>query len=122
MLVVFSVVGFLLSCYALYVSFRSKDKSYTAFCDFSENVSCSKVFGHKYGSLFGAKNSYFGMFFYLLIVLSYYLFSDALVYLVSFGLVVTFVLAYLLWFRVKNFCLVCSLIYVVNVVLFFIVV
>ena len=58
-----SIIGLLLSCYALYVEHKAvaamtidPSKPYVAACDLSSTVSCSKVFTSKYGRML----SYFG--------------------------------------------------------------
>ncbi len=42
--IVLSIVGLLLSCYAVYIEHaKTNDKDYVAFCDIDENISCTSV-------------------------------------------------------------------------------
>ena len=42
---VLCLLGFILSCYAVYVeNAKTKDPSYTALCDISESISCTNIF------------------------------------------------------------------------------
>merc|ERR1712126_459022 len=105
--------------------------TYVAFCDISSYVSCSKVFTSRYGRGFGLlehvvgqhhwlnqPNSVFGIIFYLLhIILA---FSRSLTassmqiftaVIANFGSVY---LAYILYFILKDMCVVCVSMYIVN--------
>ena len=111
-------LGILLSIYALHVERNLKKKSYQAACDFSERVSCSKAFSSPYGHLFGLSNAFFGLLFYfgmyalLLFHLQFLFFMGA--FCSVFG---SFYLAYLSYVKLKTFCLVCTSIYLVNILL-----
>ena len=78
----FCTLGLCLSCYALYVEFQKElDHDYTALCDISETVSCSKVFTSEQGkiwsylgiipkdSLLDQPNAAYGVVFYLMVIL-----------------------------------------------------
>jgi len=110
-------LGFLLSAYAFYVIKRTeKSDKYNPLCDVSENVSCTKAFISEYGSLMILPNPLFGMIFYtLMFIIGEH---KVILYLSSVAFAFTFYLAYLSYFKQKNFCVVCSAIYVVNTLLF----
>ncbi|MCF7871929.1 hypothetical protein K9L97_02740 [Candidatus Woesearchaeota archaeon] len=117
MLIVFVLLcfGILISLYVAYFDFRKNDFGFKPFCDFSYNISCSNVFLSSYGSLFGVKNYVVGLFFYSFIfVMSFFSFY-LVAFLVSvFGVLFSFYLAYLLFFRVRTYCVVCFISYVIN--------
>ncbi|MEK6861565.1 MAG: vitamin K epoxide reductase family protein [Nanoarchaeota archaeon] len=116
---IISVIGFLLSIYALYVEIKSsKNKEYKAFCDIKENMSCNKAFSSKYGKTAGLSNSIYGIFFYVVIfLLDYYNYPKWIFYLSVFSFLGSVYLAYISYFKLKNFCLVCTAIYIVNILL-----
>ncbi|XP_077996441.1 vitamin K epoxide reductase complex subunit 1-like protein 1 [Glandiceps talaboti] len=126
------VAGLLLSSYALYVeTSKGADSDYTAMCDISVTISCSKVFTSKYGRGFGLvepllgkdsalniPNSIFGLIFYLLqFILGQFVHPTS-----SLVLVLTSVLsnlgsvylAYILYFVLQDACVVCISTYAVN--------
>ncbi|MBS3066099.1 hypothetical protein J4229_03590 [Candidatus Pacearchaeota archaeon] len=86
----------------------------------NENISCTKAFSSKYGRLLGKSNSFYGMLFYPLIFLLAQLNLFGFIFLISiFSFLGTVCLAYLSYVKLKTFCLVCTGIYLVNVLLLF---
>jgi len=111
-------VGIIISLYAWYVERRASEKSYKPACDISKNVSCSKAFSSRYGRLFGVPNSYLGLFFYTtVLVLAFFGYAQFVFYAAVLAMLGTIYLAYISYFVQKNFCVVCSLIYLLNVLL-----
>ena len=117
-ILIISLIGFLLSCYALIVEIKLKNKKYKAFCDFTEKMSCSKAFSSSYGRIALLPNSLYGIFFYLLILyLAYFNYLNYILYLSILSFIGSILLAYVSYFKLKNFCLVCTSIYIVNILL-----
>jgi len=114
-----SVVGFLLSVYAFFIEKKSKEsKNYKAVCDISEGVSCTKAFRSEYGKILGVSNSFFGMIFYVAVfILAYLNYLNYVFYLSVVAIIGSIYLAYILYFKLKNLCLVCTGIYLVNILL-----
>ncbi|MCF7812484.1 vitamin K epoxide reductase family protein [Candidatus Gracilibacteria bacterium] len=108
-------VGFLFSLYALWVHIRSSEKGYQAWCDFGKNASCSRVFGSQYGKLFGIPNPVYGLVWYGSIP-----FWGEQIFLVLSGISVlaSLILAYLLYGKLRDFCIVCTSVYLINILLF----
>lgn len=115
-----SIIGLLLSVYALYVEVKSsKNKDYKAFCDIKENMSCNKAFSSKYGRIALLPNSLYGVIFYFVIFLLHnYGYLKYVLYLSISALLGSIFLAYVSYFKLKNFCLVCTGIYLTNITLF----
>ena len=116
---IFSIIGFLLSIYAFFVENKTKkSKSYKPLCDISKKVSCTKAFSSKYGSLAGVSNSFAGIFFYL-IIFSLVIFGklNYVFYLAILSIIGSLYLAYTQITKIKAFCLVCSCIYIVNLLI-----
>ena len=119
MIEVLAVIGILLSLYAFYVEIKSlKSAKYKAVCDISNKVSCSRAFSSKYGKTFGISNSIYGMVFYI-IILSLAVLNQInyIFYLSLLAVIGSIYLAYLLYFKLKDFCIVCTLIYIINILL-----
>jgi len=117
------IFGFFLSIYALYeVTRLNKDPNYKPICDFSELASCSRAFFSREGNHFGLPNPFFGVLFYIMCFIALTLRLEIVLnYLLLFGLVSTVYLGYVLYFRIKSICVVCTLIYLVNIIMFIIV-
>lgn len=117
---ILSAFGFLLSAYAVNVERqRSLLKSYKPLCDISAHVSCTKAFFSPSGKLFfGIHNSVIGLFFYagvyVLMLLNLF---DYILYAAVFSFIGTLYLMYVSYFKMKNFCIVCTMIYVINILL-----
>lgn len=134
-LILLAIIGIFLSAYALYVEvLKEIDKDYQAMCDISASISCSKVFTSKYGRGFGIlgellgedhllnqPNSIFGMIFYCLVIIMGEIKSIKVAkfqrVFISLSNLMSIYLAYLLYFVLKDFCIVCVSTYIVNILL-----
>jgi len=132
---VLCLTGTLLAGYAYYVEVAKEfNPDYQAMCDISAYISCSKVFTSKYGKGFGIigellgndhplnqPNSVFGAAFYFLLIilgltkLSGY--AAAQHYLALSSNIMSLYLAYLLYFVLQDFCVICVSTYIVNILL-----
>uniref|UniRef100_A0A8D0HE78 vitamin-K-epoxide reductase (warfarin-sensitive) n=1 Tax=Sphenodon punctatus TaxID=8508 RepID=A0A8D0HE78_SPHPU len=131
------LLGIALSVYAYHVeTSKERNPEYRAMCDLSASVSCSKVFTSRWGrgfglvesilgkrSLFNQPNSLFGIAFYTLqILLSWSRSSLAALVLLGTSLVSiagSLYLAYILFFVLHDFCVVCVTTYLLNLLLLF---
>ncbi|GAB0086738.1 Vitamin-K-epoxide reductase (warfarin-sensitive) [Sergentomyia squamirostris] len=132
LLVVSSLIGLLLSIYTTHVEIQlESDHDYEALCDLNAKISCTKVFSSRYGRGFGIinmileedsilnqPNGLFGVFFYTLMALLSFV-SDSKVAQVQVILcvisnILSLYLAYLLYFILEDFCIVCVSTYVIN--------
>ena len=115
-----AIIGLLLSLYSYYVEIRiKKNHHYKALCDITDTVSCSKVVNSKYSKIFdGFSNSLAGVLFYIVIFfLSFYNLSYVL-YLSALSIIASLYLGYVQYFKIKGICIVCSSVYIVNIILF----
>ncbi|MBI2548091.1 vitamin K epoxide reductase family protein [Candidatus Woesearchaeota archaeon] len=116
-----SVLGFLLSAYALWVEYHARKKwskkPYKALCDLAEQISCTKAFQSPYGRIFGISNGVYGLMVYSLILFLTWSYPLLIVPVSLITVVVSIYLGFISFFRIKNFCLVCMLIYGINVAL-----
>ena len=113
-----AILGFVLSGYALVVRRKvTTDPTHRPLCDISASVSCSKAFASRYGVTIGVPNPVAGMLYYPLVLAIFQLKPACLIYLAVPALIVTLYLAVVSYLIQRNFCLVCSAIYVVNLVI-----
>ena len=118
---ILAIVGLLLSGYTWYIVYRvERSRAYKAVCDFNERMSCAKVFTSKYGTMFGVSNHFYGIGFYLAVLLLDGLGYDKLVlYMAIASIALSVYLAYASLIKERNFCLVCNAVYLVNALLLF---
>eukprot|EP00483_Globobulimina_turgida_P004445 UN04454 len=117
---VFCFIGLFLSGCALYVEYKiSDDPDYVAFCDIASWVSCSKVFSSDYAHMFYFPNAFYGVLFYLFImVLDAMKLYRYIMYVATLTFISTLYLAYVLAFVLKDMCVVCVSTYILNAGIF----
>ena len=134
------ICGIVVTLYAIYVERMAKSKSgggqskYKAICDVNDSMSCTLVLTSKYSKMMGTifnldkdswfnlPNTYYGLLFYVCVTL-YPLypfilipFREVLLLGASLMSIVSSVmLAYILYFKLKNLCMVCIVTYVINI-------
>jgi len=117
-IIIISIIGVLLSIYAYHTEIKIRaNKKYKPVCDISKNISCTKAFQSKYGKLFGVPNSLLGIFFYILIILLSFFSLKIVFYLAILSVLGSTVLSYFSYYKLKTFCVVCTSIYIVNILL-----
>lgn len=116
---ILAVIGFCLSWYAYHVEqFAGKKKGYCALCDINDNALCTKAFTSAYGQTFGVSNGTWGVLFYLVAAVLALLGEIQYLFLISsLSLLASLYLAYALYVKVKTFCVVCTSIYLINILL-----
>ena len=114
-----SLAGLFLSVYSLHIEKRfAESKEYRAVCDISNRISCTKLFSSRYGTHFGISNSLYGLLFYLILfILSLYNLNNYLFYLSVILFIGSLYLAYVSYFKLKNYCIICHGIYLVNILI-----
>jgi vitamin-K-epoxide reductase (warfarin-sensitive) len=118
--IVLAIIGFCLSAYAYYLEYKVLgDPSYKPACDLNDRISCTKPIRSAYGKLLGISNSILGMAFYTAIIGLALTHQPHVVQILTLGgLAGTIVFAYVLYFKIKSLCLVCTSLYIVNILLF----
>ena len=121
-----AIVGLLLSIYAYYVEIKTRQNAnYKAVCDITEGASCGKVVTSEYGKMVdGVSNSVGGIGFYILmLILTFYNLpafitsAQAMLYLSVASILGSIYLGYIQYFKIKSLCIVCTGIYIVNILL-----
>lgn len=120
MILVLAAIGFCIALYAYFVENKMKaDASYHPACDINDRISCSKPLQSQYSNLFFISNSLAAMLYYVVIALLAFMgMHTVLVIATTLGLIVSLGLAYLLYFKIKSLCLVCTSLYIINILLF----
>jgi vitamin-K-epoxide reductase (warfarin-sensitive) len=116
-----ATLGIIISSYAFYVGRRkTNNKDYKPICDINKNLSCTKAFTSQHGKILKIQNSLFGILFYT--VLTFLSLSQTrLIFILSIpALIITFYLAFISYIKMRNYCIVCSLIYIINILIFII--
>ncbi|XP_004076650.2 vitamin K epoxide reductase complex subunit 1-like protein 1 [Oryzias latipes] len=130
------LLGILLSLYAFHVEReKARDPNYKAVCDVSSSISCSKVFTSRWGRGFGLLGSIFGndsalnqpnsvygiVFYAFQLLLGMTVSAMAALFLMTtsiLSVVGSLYLGYILYFVLKDFCVICITTYVLNFILF----
>ena len=133
------IAGIIVSIYAIYVEKMAKSsgaKKYIAICDVNDSASCSLVLMSQYSRLgevylglkkdswFNHPNTYYGLLFYIAVTI-YPMYPFTLIpyrELMLFGasifsILICCLLAWILYFKLNNFCAVCVASYIVNIVI-----
>lgn len=120
MILILALVGFCIAVYAYFVESKMKaDATYKPACDINDRMSCSKALESPYGNIFFISNSVAGMLYYAAVALLAFLGMHTLLMIATtLGLIASLGLAYLLYFKIKTICLVCTSLYIVNILLF----
>ncbi|MCF7846097.1 MAG: hypothetical protein K9L85_02565 [Candidatus Peribacteraceae bacterium] len=112
-------IGIILSLYTLYLHWQAhRQTNYKAVCDLSDRMSCMKSIRSDEGKIFGIPNGVYGIGFYAAIYAATFpQFQNYLFMLVVLGFFASLYFAYQLYFKVKTLCVVCTSIYLVNILL-----
>lgn len=110
------ILGFAISLYTYFVEQKLRnDSNYKPVCDLSDRISCSKVINSEYSNIFFFSNAIAGMLFYTGIVILALLGQTKLLLIASIAsCLFTCYLAYLLYFKIKSYCILCTSLYVIN--------
>lgn len=113
---ILSLIGLPISIYSYYIEHKVKeDTNYTAACDISDKISCTKATRSKYSKTFGISNSLMGIPFYSAMAIASYCNAPSLVGVGAHAAAaLSLYLGYKLVFRVKTWCLLCTALYAVN--------
>lgn len=118
-IILIALIGFAISLYSYYLEQKLKnDENFKASCDINDRISCTRPMLTPYSHFFYFSNSILGMIFYAAVaLLAFFGFSKLVLVLAIGGMIASCVLAYLLYFEIKSFCMVCTSLYIVNILL-----
>lgn len=119
-IIILAIIGFCISLYAYFTESKIKeDPNYRPACDINDRISCSAPLKSEYANIFYFSNATMGMLFYITVgVLAFFNMHRLLLAVSALGLLMTFALAYLLYFKIKSLCIICTSLYMVNILIF----
>jgi vitamin-K-epoxide reductase (warfarin-sensitive) len=111
-----ALIGFCISLYGFSIEQKlKKNPNYKPLCDISDAASCTKPIRSPLGKLFGISNTIVGMLFYPAIAfLAWAGWYQLLVLCMIGASAISLYLAYVLFFQIKTFCLICVVTYFLN--------
>ncbi len=117
--VVLAGIGFGISLYMYLLEQKVKNEpTYKPVCDIDDRISCTKAMKSKYANIFYFSNALTGMGYYLVVgILALFSASHLLLIATIAGCICSAVLAYFLIFKVKSLCILCTTLYIVNILL-----
>lgn len=118
-IILLATIGLLISLYGITIERKLQhDAQYKASCDISDTISCTRPFLSPYGKMLGISNIWASAFYYLtILMLAIFNQHQLLILITSAGLLVTVIFAYILYFKVKALCLICTCLYIINIAL-----
>ncbi len=114
-----AVIGFCISLYTYLLEKKVKENpDFKPACDLSDRVSCTKPMFSPYANLFYFSNALVGMAYYFLIVVLALLHAPTLLVIATIGgFIVSCILGYFLYFKIKSLCILCTSMYIINLIL-----
>lgn len=118
-LMVLAALGFCVALYTYFVEKKFKENAqYKPVCDINDWVSCSRPLQSTYANIFYFSNAIAGMFFYGALVVLAALSAVKVIFIASLVAVIASVaLAYLLFFKIRALCMLCTSLYIINILL-----
>lgn len=114
-----AIVGFCISFYTYLLEKKVKENpTFKPVCDLSDRISCTKPMFSPYANLFYFSNAFVGMMFYVFVAILALFHAHTLLFVATLGgCLVSLVFAYLLYFKIKTLCLLCTSMYIINILL-----
>ncbi len=118
-ILILAMIGLVISLYGIMVERKlQQDMQYKAVCDISDKISCTRPMLSQYNKMLGISNSLAAALYYLIIIIAIPLNQPELVMIItSVGLLITIIYAYILYFKIQSLCLICTSLYIINILL-----
>jgi vitamin-K-epoxide reductase (warfarin-sensitive) len=118
-ILILAIIGFGISLYTYQLEQKvAQEPDYNPSCDINDRISCTKAIKSEYGNLFYFSNALIGMIFYVAVAIAALFDAQFIVLLLAIGgCLVSVVLAYLLYFKIKSLCVLCTSLYIINALL-----
>ena len=116
---IIALIGLAISLYGISVERKlQQDAQYKAACDINDSISCSKPMLSEYNKMLGISNIWASALYYcVMIALIILNLPNLTLLLACAGVAVSVIFAYILYFKIRSFCLICTSLYIVNVLL-----
>lgn len=117
----FAILGLAVAIYSIILGQQiKKTPDYKPACDISDRVSCSKALKSSYASMFGVSNAFIGVIYYaFVIILQLVSWYGLLLLLTSIGALFSIYLTFILYTRIRSFCVLCTFAYIINFILLY---
>lgn len=116
MLRALSLAGLVLSIYAARVKRNLRASAqYHPVCDIRANISCTKALGSRYSTTMGVQNPVLGILYYITILALTFYKPGLILFPATAAVLFSLYLAFISYVVQRNFCLVCSATYLVNI-------
>lgn len=106
-IIILSVIGILVSLYALRVQFKLKKKSYEPWCDISDRISCSKAFQSVQATVFKIPNTIAGIVLFTIIIILGIIDQTKAILYVSLAMLPVNIYLLTILLKQRNFCIIC---------------
>lgn len=117
--IILAIIGLVISLYGIIVERKlQQDTHYKAACDISDAISCTRPFLSPYGKILGISNIWASALYYcVILVLTLLNFSTITFIIACAGVAISVVFAYILYFKIRSLCLICTSLYLINIAL-----
>ena len=117
--IIIATIGLVISVYGITVERKlQQDAQYKAVCDISDAISCTRPFLSPYGKILGISNIWASALYYCAMIMIAIMNLPMIALILAYaGVAVTIGFAYILYFKIRSLCLICTSLYVVNIAL-----
>lgn len=118
-IIILAAIGFCIAAYTYFTEKKfQKDPSFKPVCDISDKISCTKPMASPYANILFVSNAIIAMLFYVVIAIFALLhIKVAVLVTATAGVIGSLFLAYLLFFKIKTLCLLCTSMYLINILI-----
>jgi len=118
-IIIIALLGLIISIYGIMVEYKIKQNGdYTAICDISDKISCTRPFLSPYKKMLGISNIWASAMYYgILFILALFHLKTTIFIITCIGIVVSIIFAYILFFKMRLICLICVSLYIINIAL-----
>ena len=112
---IIAFIGLAISIYGIIVERKlQQDAQYKAACDINDQISCSRPMLSEYNKILGISNIWASALYYCaIIILTLLDLQTITLFLALAGVAVSAVFAYILYFKIRSLCLICTSLYLV---------
>jgi vitamin-K-epoxide reductase (warfarin-sensitive) len=117
--IILAFIGLAISVYGITVERKLQhDNQYKAACDISNSISCTRPFLSSYAKMFGVSNIWMATLYYCAIIILALLNLKSIILVTTCaGVALSMIFAYILYFKIKSLCLICTSLYLINIAL-----
>jgi len=113
---IIACIGLAISIYGIMVERNlQQNAEYKPTCDINDRISCSRPMLSEYNKMLGISNIWASALYYcVMIILILFNAQTPALLLACAGVITSVIFGYILYFKIKSFCLICTSLYIVN--------